>query len=524
MRIRGSKLKIQLSPATIAIFSWNNMKGPLSVTFASLMAMLITQILGYYNVPKDYQLDTPGAMIGILAIMEMGTSERFYMKTTYRVIGAVTGVGVGMLYAYIERVVKDHSSLLPKSDLTGALIGLRVGLLTPTIFVATVCMKKFPMYSQGISVLMIHVPPAMIAKDYQKALAVTVSLGVAVFVSVISLVSFERVTSESTLLETNKKCVHGVLSVVQLAITADPVNTAKFTKHTNEIHKAISSAETAIRTYGDWRSMTCRNPVHDFKALMKPIRPLFYQGYALYWTNVSAFHANEYKANILFCDNQLLYDKHFRDQVEEMVHIIEGIKDTLGNIFSHSSHKNQVPITELVDIVIVNGLWNGICRLQESLKKTYLLHRKDCFSTIRQRWNVLDYLRQLAMITLAFVEFCKTLVKVFETPDRQERVLNLLNEIAEGLDRLRKEEDKKNGITGAIFGTYSTLKPTYSGLSLVSLGITTNTKADSPTSLMSNETSQQSLIAPIPEEESGGIPNSPERRPLLKREDSLGGI
>jgi hypothetical protein len=489
------------------------MRGPISVTFACLVGIVITQLCGYHGIPENLPLDSAAVVSTTLIIMEMGTSEKFYMKTTYRVIGVGAGICIGIVYAILEQKAKDSWGM----DEKWMKILFRVALLAPTIFAATVSMKKFPTYAPGLSVMAIHIPIAMLAKTMHKAIGIAMALMMAVIIAIITLIIFERLTSESMLLDTNRNCIHGVLSVVQLGITSDPMNSEKFTKHTNEVHKTVSSAESAMETYMKWRSMTCREPRHDFKALLKPIRALFYQGYALYWTNVSSFHADQYKANILFCDSEQLYDKHFRNQVEELVHIFEGIKDTLGNIFSHSGNSKGVPITELVDHVIINGLWNGICRLQESLKRTYFQHRKDCFSTVRQRWNVLDYLRQLAMITLAFVEFSKTLVNVFETPKRRPRLLNLLDEISEGLDRLRKEEEKKS-VHSTLFGSLSTIKPTYSGLSLVSLGLY-NSKPTSPTSLATEDT-----VPPIPENQQPDDEQVGERINFISRDHSMGGI
>ena len=449
LSLKRLRPKINLSPETKKLFTWKELKAPLSVTFAAIFGMVSAMLIDYYKPKWEYQIKTAAVISTTLLIMgEMGTSEKFYLKSTLRVAGVLSGISIGLVYAIFEGLLMEYLDIKPghesENSLGWIMIIFRVGLVSPTIFIACLCMKMFSKYSYAINVLAIHVPVALLAPTTAASLGIAMSALISVFSAVLSLLLLDKFTSESLLMDANKTSVIGVLSVFQLAITGDPENLEQFLKHTDSIHKSISSADSAYDTYVQWRQWTCRRVVHDFKALVKPTRPLFYQAYSLYWGNVAAYHATEYRANILFCNDSDSFEKYFKPLVDDLVLSIEKIKEGFTRLYSDPSALKEEAMDLLFDDIITTCMWHGLLRAQEEMKKQYMKNRKTIFSTFGQRWNMTDYLRQIAMMTLALVDYMRALVAVFQKPSRQVRLNKLLDDVADGLDELRREEGESN--------------------------------------------------------------------------------
>ena len=435
---------IKLSAETREVFTWKQLRGPVSVTFACLCGLAATQVMWYYDVPKAMKIKTAAVLSTIILIMEMGTSEKLYIKSTFRVIGVMVGICIGIVFALIESTVQKYlgiQTLGSGTDNEWVILLFRVLVLGPSIFIVCILMKLKPTFAYGLNVAAINIPAAMLAKTIWQSLGVFVGIMMAAFLCVFALVIFEKFTTESYQMDTNRVCIHGVLSVFQLALTSDRENGEKFSKHADSVHKSISAAESAQETYVQWRRYTCREVVHDFKALVKPTRPLFYKAYSLYWGNVSAFHADQYRAEHLFCDTPEKYEKLFRVYVDDLVRLIEEIKDDLGLLYS-TPYMKQDEKDALFDRIIIDRLSHRMVPIQETIKQTYIVNRKTCFSTYGQRWNMLDYLRQVNMISLALVEYVIALVKVFQRGESKERFMKVLDDLEISLDTLRKDNEK----------------------------------------------------------------------------------
>jgi len=508
IRIR-TPLIITLSAEKKEVFTWKQIRGPLSVTFASLGGMILTQLFWFYNIPSSFTIRTKDVLSTIVMTMEMATSENFYIKSSYRIVGVLVGICIGMIYALIEQVIQRYlgiEKLGKGSDNEWIILIYRILILGPTIFIICILMKLKPTYERAFNILAINIPAAMLAADIYESLGMFSAVGIAVVLAVLSIFLFEKFTTESYLMDTNRVCIHGVLSVVQLALTGDPADAEKFTKHSDSVHKNISAAESAQKTYTQWRSYTCRTVDHDFKKLVDPTRPLYYQAYSLYWGNVSAFHAETYKANMLFCDTREKYDALFRGSIEDHVRLIEDIKVNLGKLYTQRNLTRD-EMSALFDSIVVSGLLNGSVRIQESLKRSYLLNRKTCFSTYGQRWNMLDFLRQLSMITLAFVDYMRGMVTIFQDGDDETRLIQLLNEVADALDKLRKESESGSMI-------YSQYKGN-DGDSSQSPSVTVDTRPSN----ISIQFEVPSAIDTVAYTE-----QSHERNPLLPRGNTYGGL
>ena len=437
-----------LSKEAINIFTWKQLRGPVAVTFACMLGMCLALADEYYFKDTPFHLSAAGVMGTTLMLMDMSTSEKFYVQTFFRIVATIGGIGLGMTLAYAESFIsqsyKGDQKALHDDD--WKLILYRSSTLIPLVFICTLMMKLLPKYSYPFVVFAVQTPAALFAADVKEAVGLGLSALCAVLVAIIAIVTFENFTTDSLLMDTNNRAIQGVLAIAQFALRGD--NSSDFQSNTETVHKSINSAESSITTYSQWRKITCRSVTHDYGLLIKPMKPLFYQAYSLYWGNVDSFRASEYFSQYLFCDTKEQFVEYFKPLVDGIHKAIDGIREELGEFYSHMYHDDEEVIA-MLERIIDMYLWNGLCLIQENLKANYLEYRDECYSTFAQRWNMTDYLREFAMITLALVEYLRAISSLFissENGDKQAIIFMRLDELSEALDNLRREETVQRSI------------------------------------------------------------------------------
>jgi hypothetical protein len=119
-------------------------------------------------------------------------------------------------------------------------------------------------------------------------------------------------------------------------------------------------------------------------------------------------------------------------------------------------------------------MWNGLYQIQETMKSHYLEFRGECYSTFAQRWNMTDYLREFAMISLALVEYLRAITLLFlpSDTDDQPMILMRLDELSEALDVLRREEEIQTAVRSRANSSLSMGTKSYKNVSEVSFGAT----------------------------------------------------
>ena len=431
-----------LSKEAINIFTWKQLRGPVAVTFACMLGMCLALADEYYFKDTPFNLSAAGVMGTTLMLMDMSTSEKFYVQTFFRIVATVGGIGLGMSLAYAESFIahayKGDQKQLHDDD--WKLILYRSSTLIPLVFICTLMMKIFPKYSYPFVVFAVQTPAALFAANVKEAVGLGLSALCAVLVAIIAIVTFENFTTDSLLMDTNNRAIQGVLAITQFALRGD--SSSDFLQNSETVHKSINSAESSIATYNQWRRITCRSVAHDYMQLIKPMKPLFYQAYSVYWGNVESFRASDYHSDYLFCDTKEQFQTYFKPHVDAIHKAIDGIRDELGQFYAHMYHDDDEVVT-MLERIIDAFLWNGLCAVQEELKANYLEYRDECYSSFAQRWNMTDYLREFAMITLALVEYLRSIASLFistESGDKQAVIFMRLDELSEALDDLRREE------------------------------------------------------------------------------------
>ena len=429
----------------VKVMQWQPLRGPFAITFACVVAMAISLVDQTYFKAGPFRLRAPAVISSILLVMDIGTTEQFYLSTTLRIMGTIAGLSLGLAFSVVEeslvRSYKDPKDQRHPGD--WKLIIFRVMVLVPIIFSCTMLMKRYPKYAFPLVIMAVQTPSGLFAANVREAVSVTVSSVFAVLIAVMSIVTFENLSTENHLSENLGKAIEGVLSVVELALKSDRTLVDKFSLFTEQVHKSISTVETAIATYRQWRGLTCRTLKRDYGILVKPMRPLFYQAYSLYWSNTESYRAEQYSSGIMFCDSKELYDKYFAEYRNQYLEAVEHIRADMAHFYSKTFHTGE-EVDSTLERVLEDYMWNGMYLAQEQIRANYMQYRSECFSTFGQRWNVTDFMRHLAMMTLAFVEYFRAMTVIFlRDEDQRAQILRHLDELSDALDQLRKDESNE---------------------------------------------------------------------------------
>ena len=436
----------------------NEWTGPLSVTVACLVAMCIVSSIEYFKPGRYLPMDAAGCVGTVLLIMDMGTTERLYIMTTLRVCGTIVGVTIGILLALTEKQIQSHyreagqleHRVLGVHDLDWVIILYRIVTVGPLVFMAAVMMKRFPKYASAFLVLSIQCLAGLLAKNLRGSIAVATGGILGSVAAILSVILVTRFNSKCLLKANAQVLLDEILEITQMAIKADSQHLSEFTAHAQSIHKIISHNDSAYDTYAQWRVWTRRECDPNLKVLISAARPLFYQSYALYWSNVASFHAEAYNARNMFCDNQAMFQAHFQQSAFDLVAVLANLKTSLATIHEADSPES---IAEIFDTVLSEHLQTGLCHVQDQMSQVFMFNRNTCFSTNAQKWNMTDYLRQLAMISLAMIEYIKAMVCVFETGINQLAHVSRLEMIAEDIDRIRRQDEQEKSVEISDLGT-----------------------------------------------------------------------
>jgi hypothetical protein len=422
--------------------TWKELKGPISVTFACAFGMAIALVdRNIFNDDSPFDLKAASVLSAMLLVMDMGSAERFYLSTTYRMLGTLAGMGWGIILAVAEyAVIAAYKADSKPHGGDWRLVVYRVSVVVPTILFSAIAAKRWSKMAYPIVVFAVQTPSILFKKDMADAVSSIVSTVLALSFAAFSIVVFDNMSTDSIIAESNYKAVDGVLSVMELAVKADHSKADDFARYSEQVHKFITQAESAVQTYADWHRVTCRKPPKDYSQISKPLKALFYQAYALYWSHAESFNATTYDAAILFCESEDVYRRHFKASVEDVILGTRAVKQTLESFllkFYRTSDETFAVFITIVDTC----MWDHLYVAQDRIRATYLEKRSECFPSFSQRWNMTHYMRQICLMSLALLEYIKALACVFlEDADKQAIVLRHIEELSDALDDMRKNE------------------------------------------------------------------------------------
>lgn len=469
----------------LGILKWAELRSTLAITFACTFGLLIALIDELYYPKSPVELEPKDVISAVLLVMDLGNAEKLYLSTMARMLGMISGVFFGVALSLIEESIwisyKDTKKERHEDD--WKLILYKASVFAPIVFSCTLLMKRYPKLGFPIVVFAFQVPTGLFARNIRHAASKIMSSLAAAFVSILSIVIFERVNSTAILTEANERAIRGVIGVCEIAIEGDPLKVDEFYNNSETVHKALSQADSSITSYSQWRTYTCRDTIKDFSILSKPLGPLFYESFSLYWSNAQCYRATAYRAEILFCDSQSLYDQYFKADKIRVLNSLAVIKTQLSKFLSRQYFTDEIT-QSLLNHLVEQELWGNMYLSLDNMRTTYLDHRADCFSTFSQRWNVTHMLRRMMVIATALTNYVRSVSLLFLRDSSRRAEYDIrMEKLVHAFEDMRTSEVP---------------------------GIRTRLGSDSTSSPMSNYSS--------------GINNSPIQRDYFSRQATKGGL
>ena len=504
-RIHTRFARVCRMPISAPIFAYSlkrkDVRGPISVTVACVVGMVLSMVDERYFPNSPFELKA-GAVIGTtIMVMDMGSSEKFYLKIFFRLVGTVLGIALGLCFGALEMRVRSPLSdpKHPGAD-DWNLVIFRIALLVPTVFLAGLLGKIRPVYAYPLVTFAVQVPQGMFAHSFKNALGVALSSMCAVLVAVFSILIFENLNSDSILMRTNWNAIDGVLQVMEIALTSGHTHTSEASGDTKHIHASEASVDTGGYTLGQTTGQTgelvavLRHGVSGVEAMLHSAKRTSEDGAVntresqhsrfarvsesvhrsiissessmktsrewrelwnlrverdfskivikpLFYLSYSLFSCMG-ASECLWCDNAQVYTQYYAEHVEDIPIAISGIRHVLAKFFSKRFHQ-PVHLEGFFNTIIESCFNNGLYSILENLSKTYFANRQVTHKNFSQRWNMSNFLRQFALINLALVEYLQSLLLLVETSEWDKADIKLkLERLSDAFDVLRNAEDK----------------------------------------------------------------------------------
>ena len=415
--------------------TWRNMQGPLSaiaaVVLGGLCAVLSQQSTGIAL--------SPASVISITTIvMEMGSTERFYVRSALRMLGTVIGALVGFGIAAIGIGISDG---------TTNYVALQAFLLCMVAvggFITFMGMKFFEETAYAFMMFGVTMFSVMYTggSDWTPAITAMLSALTGVMVSIFTILLFQFPKADLLLAETHKKAVENLFTLVKFAIELDPRSVDDFSESAKQVRSALVSTGASHEIYSQWRKWTQRDVDHNFDSLSVATRPIYYLSYSMFWSLVQSPSAHACGGRFFFCDSPIVYEKYFQSTKLRLEGSMMAIEASLSRILVRDK-KDTCPPQQHMDMIVSRHLWSGCVRNIHILKEAYIEHRDEAYSHFGQHWSVCDYLHEVIALTMAICAYVHAIAETF-LPDMAVHIYPMLEDICENLTQIRNEGNMRS--------------------------------------------------------------------------------
>ncbi len=410
--------------------TWENMRAPISAVFALVLGGLAA-VLSQASTGVSL---SPPSVIGITTIvLELGSTERFYVRSALRIVGTVIGALVGLGLGSIGALIGDDTAGVN----VVALQTYRLCMVAVSGLFTFVGMTVYQDTAYMFLMFNISLVSVLYTITLTSAITAMLSALAGVVVSILTILIFQFPKTDAILAKTHQRAVENLFTLARFAVESDPRSIEDFEDCSAHVRKALTSTPVSFEIYQQWRKWTCRRVLHNFDSLSVATRPLFYVAYSMYWSLVESPTATQQGGAFFFCNSVSQYDIYFRRTLMGIQGSIMSIQASLTRILVPDGKDTLRPEQHL-ELIVQRHLWHGCMRNIHILKEAYVSHRAECFATFSQHWSALDYMHQLINLILAVTAYVHAIAEVF-VPGVAEYVYPVLEDICENLAQMRHE-------------------------------------------------------------------------------------
>jgi len=453
---------------------WQIIKKPLAATMAVVIAALCTIVAEYNSLVK---ID-PGSVVFItILLVDMGTTETFYVTAFFRIVGTLLGLGIGAGVSFISNALVSNENSIYK------LTAFRLSILSIVIFIPLWIDVRSPKYSYA-SKMFIYTVTSLIFSGLSNAttIAMIVALVGGILIATLTMWLFDYDSAEAILLEDHKKLIKQVFYMMKISVRANPTFRDDYFKTLDDSKESFTSNIEGIQNYERWMKWTRRIPPFDFIILTNSLRPLYHQAASLFWSLCREKMITVGPATDpihLYCSNPELYFGNYHEFVVKIVDSIDRMEEKLVRVLEthprqilestrrnfsprrwwhkklHASQvkENQQSLSILMEDILKQDIQSGFIRHVMSMKKRFYESKNTSHIQFNQKWLMSEYLYQLLVVIVEVLDY---LVVVTDTVVRDEKQRFLRKKIRSLLINI--ESISKDGFITAL-GTAITSPP-----------------------------------------------------------------
>jgi len=421
--------------------TWKNLQGPLSAAAAVVLGGLAAV---FSQMSTGVALNPASVMSITTIVMELGSTEKFYVRSILRIIGTLIGAACGFGFGAVAVLIAGSTRAGMQDPEYIAAESFRLSMAAIVALITFSGMKFYERVSHAFMMFGVTFFSVLYTETYISAATAVLSAIAGVMCSILTILMFQFPKADVMLAETHRGAVESLFTLVRFAIEADPRCMDDFDDCATTVRKALTSTQASFQIYAQWRRWTRRTVIHDFDQLSRATRPLYYVSYCMYWSLVEApSAASDIGGIYLFCNDQSQYMKYFQQARILLEGAIMSIQASLTLILVHDP-KDTVPPQHHLEIIVSRHLWHGCMRSIHILKEAYIEHREECFSSIGQRWSYIEYINRSIALTLAVVAYVNAIAGIF-LPEIAQYIYPMLEDICENLSQIRNESGLRDG-------------------------------------------------------------------------------
>ena len=402
---------------------WNTIKRP----FAAAIGVVIGAVCALTVTDAGIVVIDPSSIVFVTVLLvDMSSSESFYITATFRLLGTLLGLAVGAIVSFANNAIYDDG------EHKWGMRSFQIVVMAVCVFIPFYIEQQYPKYAYA-SIIFVFNVTALIFSGTSKAITIAViaSLLGGIVIATVVMWIFNYESAEVPLLRDHLKLVRHSLTMVKISVRANPRYRDDYFRILDETKAAFDTNIDNITNYNRWLRWTRRKPQSNFVAMTQALRPLFHQTASMFWSlcreRTVPFDEMSFRdARYFYCLTSEQYFEFFHDFVTALVDSIDRIDTRLTVVLKSHPHKLLGTITksilgkqahsEVTDHVsalrlILKDDVTTILRTLVRMKYRYASRKATTHPNFSQQWLFSDYIFQINLVLIELLEYLQLIIE-----------------------------------------------------------------------------------------------------------------
>ena len=404
--------------------AWTTIRKPL----AAAIGVIIGSLCALFATDAGIVVIDPSSIVFVTVLLvDMSSSESFYVTATFRVLGTLLGLAIGSVVSFANNAIYDNGAH------EWAMHSFQIVVMAVCVFVPFLVEQQYPKYAYA-SVIFVYTVTALIFSGTSNAITIAVMASVlgGIVIATVIMWIFNYESAEVSLLRDHLKLLRHSLSMVRISIRANPRYREDYFKILDETKAAFDTNIDNVTNYSRWLRWTRQHPRFNFVAMTQGLRPLYHQTASMFWSlcreKAVPFDGMSFRdARYLYCLTSEQYFEFYHCFVTTLVEAIDTFEGRLEKVLrSHprqllssirnsimrkggsSDTSDHISILRLVlkeDVVL-------ILTTLVRMKYRYAMRRAATHPHFSQQWLFTDYIFQVNLVLVELLEYLQVIVEI----------------------------------------------------------------------------------------------------------------